>query len=86
MSYLSQYSIQHGHVSLLSLDGVGEEAVGLVGYQQVDWCLFHAEYHIGFADVFLNHCSSADVGLKEIIIDLQILLLMILMRVMPKNK
>lgn len=63
---LVEYGVEHGHVGLLGLDGVREEAVGLVGYELVDRHLLHSEYHRGAADVLLHQGTGVQVGLGRI--------------------
>ena len=62
-AYLLQDGVQQRHVGLLRLDGVREEAVGLVGDERVDGHLLHAHDDRCLADVLLDLGSGVAVGL-----------------------
>ena len=60
---LLEACVEQVHVVRLRLDGVGEEAEGLVALQGVDGNLLHAEDHACLGNVLLNHGSHLLVGL-----------------------
>lgn len=63
---LLEDGVQERHVTFLRFNGVGEDAVGFVGDQLVDWDLFHAENDAGFGNVFLDYGASVQVVLHRV--------------------
>ena len=63
---LLQQRVQQVHILLLGLDGVGEEAEGLVPLQAVDGHLFDAENDRRFRDVLLYESSCLRIQLHRI--------------------
>lgn len=58
---LIEDGVEHGHVRLLGLDRVREEAVGLVGYQVIYGHLFDPKNDRGAAYVLLDRGTSSQV-------------------------
>ena len=58
---LLKAGVEELHVVLLRLDGVREEAEGLVALQAVDRDLLHAKHHRRLGYVLLHHCPNLGI-------------------------
>lgn len=61
---LVQNGVEQRHVRILRLDGVREEAVGLLRYQRLDGHLLDAEDDRRLADVLLNDGAGVQIHLR----------------------
>lgn len=64
--YFFEHGVQQGHVGLLGLDGVREEAISLVGQQKVDGDLLDSDDDRSFANVFLDDGAGVGVSLHGV--------------------